>query len=72
MLLFSFSLFGLALTGITWLGIVTPFGGACLLIGWAALGAYALGSPLASDDATFNYDVQRAAMLMPPGCEVYT
>jgi uncharacterized membrane protein YgdD (TMEM256/DUF423 family) len=42
MLLFSFSLFALALTGIAWLGIVTPLGGACLLIGWAALGAYAL------------------------------
>jgi uncharacterized membrane protein YgdD (TMEM256/DUF423 family) len=42
MLLFSFSLFALALTGMTWLGIVTPLGGACLLIGWAALGAYAL------------------------------
>jgi uncharacterized membrane protein YgdD (TMEM256/DUF423 family) len=41
-LLFSFSLFGLALTGIAWLGSITPFGGACLLIGWAVLGAYAL------------------------------
>ena len=41
-LLFSCSLFGLALTEIEPLGLVTPFGGAGLLIGWAALGLYAL------------------------------
>jgi uncharacterized membrane protein YgdD (TMEM256/DUF423 family) len=41
MILFSFSLFGLALTGIEWLGLVTPFGGAGLLVGWAALGLHA-------------------------------
>jgi uncharacterized membrane protein YgdD (TMEM256/DUF423 family) len=41
-LLFSFSLFGLALTGIERLGLVTPLGGGGLLIGWAALGLYAL------------------------------
>jgi uncharacterized membrane protein YgdD (TMEM256/DUF423 family) len=41
MILFSFSLFGLALTGIQWLALVTPFGGTGLLIGWAALGVYA-------------------------------
>lgn len=41
MILFSFSLFGLALTGIEWLGLATPFGGTGLLIGWAALGVYA-------------------------------
>jgi uncharacterized membrane protein YgdD (TMEM256/DUF423 family) len=40
MLFFSFSLFGLALTGIDWLGLATPFGGAGLLIGWAALALY--------------------------------
>ena len=41
-LLFSLSLFALAATGIDRLRIVTPFGGVALLIGWAALGVYAL------------------------------
>jgi uncharacterized membrane protein YgdD (TMEM256/DUF423 family) len=39
--LFSFSLFALALTGLTWLAEVTPVGGTALLIGWAALGLFA-------------------------------
>jgi uncharacterized membrane protein YgdD (TMEM256/DUF423 family) len=39
--LFSFSLFGLALTGNAALGLVTPFGGVGLLVGWAALGLHA-------------------------------
>ncbi len=39
--LFSFSLFALAVTKLTWFGAVTPFGGAALLVGWAALGLYA-------------------------------
>jgi uncharacterized membrane protein YgdD (TMEM256/DUF423 family) len=38
MLLFSLSLFGLALTGREWLGMITPFGGTGLLVGWASLG----------------------------------
>jgi uncharacterized membrane protein YgdD (TMEM256/DUF423 family) len=42
MLLFSLSLFALALTGIERFGLVAPFGGAGLLIGWAALGLHAL------------------------------
>jgi uncharacterized membrane protein YgdD (TMEM256/DUF423 family) len=37
MLLFSLSLFALALTEREWLGMITPFGGAGLLVGWAAL-----------------------------------
>jgi uncharacterized membrane protein YgdD (TMEM256/DUF423 family) len=41
MFLFSFSLFGLALTGIERLGLVTPFGGAGFLVGWAAPGLHA-------------------------------
>ena len=41
-LLFSLSLFALALTGSGWLGLVTPFGGVGLLVGWAALGLHAL------------------------------
>ena len=39
---FSGSLYGLALTGVKWLGAVTPFGGLALLTGWLCLsvGAY--------------------------------
>ena len=44
-LLFSLSLFTLALTGIAALGWITPFGGLGLLIGWAALGLHALRHP---------------------------
>jgi len=40
--LFSLSLFALALTGNAALGLVTPFGGAGLLVGWGALGLHAL------------------------------
>jgi uncharacterized membrane protein YgdD (TMEM256/DUF423 family) len=42
LLLFSGSLFALALTRSAWLAAVTPFGGTALLIGWAALGLYAV------------------------------
>lgn len=35
--LFSGSLYALALTGVKWLGAVTPLGGAAFLVGWAAL-----------------------------------
>ena len=35
--LFSGSLFGVAVTEARWLGWVTPFGGAALIVGWAAL-----------------------------------
>ena len=41
-LLFSGSLYLLALTGITWLGTVTPFGGVLFLAGWACLAGAAL------------------------------
>jgi uncharacterized membrane protein YgdD (TMEM256/DUF423 family) len=34
---FSFSLYALALTGIGWLGAITPIGGVCFLIGWILL-----------------------------------
>ena len=44
-LLFSGSLYLLALTGIRGLGIVTPFGGVCFLIGWGALALAALRLP---------------------------
>ncbi|WP_122711241.1 DUF423 domain-containing protein [Pseudomonas viridiflava] len=45
-LLFSGSLYALTLTGISKLGIITPFGGLAFLSGWATLGlaAWRLGS----------------------------
>jgi uncharacterized membrane protein YgdD (TMEM256/DUF423 family) len=36
-LLFSGSLYLLALSGAGWLGAITPFGGTAFLVGWAAL-----------------------------------
>lgn len=36
-LLFSGSLYTLALTDIRWVGLITPMGGVCFLIGWALL-----------------------------------
>ena len=36
--LFSGSLYGLALSGVRWLGAITPLGGAAFLAGWMALG----------------------------------
>lgn len=40
-ILFSGSLFTLALTGVRWLGAITPIGGVCLLLGWLAAAAAA-------------------------------
>jgi uncharacterized membrane protein YgdD (TMEM256/DUF423 family) len=40
--LFSGSLYLLTLTGIKWLGIITPFGGVCFLIAWLTLGLHYL------------------------------
>ena len=40
-LLFSGSLYALALTGVTTWGAVTPIGGLALLIGWACLAFFA-------------------------------
>ena len=36
-LLFSGGLYALALSGVRWLGAITPFGGAAFLAGWACL-----------------------------------
>lgn len=36
-LIFSGSLYALALTGVTMLGAITPIGGLAFLVGWAAL-----------------------------------
>ena len=35
--IFSGSLYILSLTGLTWLGVITPLGGVGFLVGWAAL-----------------------------------
>ncbi len=40
--LFSFSLFGLAAGAGRWLGWVAPFGGGALMLGWGALAVLAL------------------------------
>ena len=39
---YSGSVYGLALTGVRWLGAVTPLGGLCFLAGWLCLAAAAL------------------------------
>jgi uncharacterized membrane protein YgdD (TMEM256/DUF423 family) len=36
-IVFSGSLYVLALTGIKWLGAITPIGGVCFLLGWFVL-----------------------------------
>jgi len=41
--LFSGSLYLMVLTGIRWLGAVTPLGGIAFLVGWLALGGVFLG-----------------------------
>ena len=40
--LFSGSLYLLAVTGVRWLGIVTPFGGVAFIVGWVMLALAAL------------------------------
>ncbi len=42
-ILFSGSLYALALTGARWLGLVTPFGGVSLILAWALVIATLLG-----------------------------
>ncbi|MEM9191994.1 MAG: DUF423 domain-containing protein [Myxococcota bacterium] len=41
-LLFSGSLYALALTELRWLGMVTPFGGTLFLVGWGSFAVAAL------------------------------
>jgi uncharacterized membrane protein YgdD (TMEM256/DUF423 family) len=47
--LFSGSLYALAITGVKVLGAITPFGGVCFLAGWAILAAAALHASRNSD-----------------------
>jgi len=44
--LFSGSLYGLSVTGIRWLGAITPIGGIALLAGWGCLCWFALSQEL--------------------------
>ncbi|MCS6885220.1 MAG: DUF423 domain-containing protein [Acidobacteriota bacterium] len=39
---FSGSLYGLSLTGVRWLGAITPIGGVAFLLGWALLALSAI------------------------------
>jgi uncharacterized membrane protein YgdD (TMEM256/DUF423 family) len=47
-LVFSGSLYLLSLSGLKWLGAITPIGGVALLVGWAALAVAASRSPSAT------------------------
>lgn len=44
-LVFSGSLYGLAVTGMKWLGAITPIGGLCFLLGWLLLAQALLRGP---------------------------
>jgi len=50
MLVFSGSLYAMALTGARWLGMVTPLGGLLMIIGWA-LAAWVLARTRSSSTA---------------------
>ena len=41
-IVFSGSLYALSLSGVRWLGAITPLGGLAFIAGWAALGWAAL------------------------------
>ncbi|WP_165226304.1 DUF423 domain-containing protein [Aquisphaera insulae] len=51
--IFSGSLYALGVTGLRWLGAITPIGGVLILAGWAAL-AVAAGSAANKDAITIN------------------
>lgn len=42
MVIFSGTLYALAMTGVRWLGAITPIGGVCFLAGWICLAVAAL------------------------------
>ncbi|WP_309397882.1 DUF423 domain-containing protein [Cerasicoccus maritimus] len=45
-ILFSGSLYWLCLSGLRWLGPITPLGGSCFLVGWGILAVIAAKSAL--------------------------
>lgn len=50
-LVFAASLWILSLTGLRWLGAITPLGGLGMLTGWALLGVHAARGPATRRDA---------------------
>lgn len=50
-LLFSGSLYLMALTGVRWLGAITPLGGVAFLAGWSCLALAALRAPMEREPA---------------------
>ena len=42
---FSGSLYVLAISGVRWIGAITPIGGICLIVGWGLLAVGALRAP---------------------------
>ena len=42
---FSGTLYALAITGAKWLGMITPFGGVCFILGWVSLAWFARSLP---------------------------
>lgn len=49
-LIFSGSLYALAISSLRWLGAITPIGGVCFLVGWALLAWEALGTKREHED----------------------
>lgn len=54
-LLFSGSLYALALFNHTWLGMVTPVGGICFLTAWLLIGLFAAQNLKSSDHSSSRY-----------------
>ena len=52
--LFSGSLYALALSGMRWLGAVTPLGGVCFLLGWLAVTCQRSDDELRQQTALFR------------------
>ena len=49
-LLFCGSLYGVSLSGIRWLGAVTPIGGLAFILGWSLLGWYVWREKMSTQD----------------------
>ena len=49
LVLFSGSLYALSLSGLGWLGMITPLGGLSFMVGWALLALTMLGMPKQPD-----------------------
>ena len=58
-LVFSGSLYILSLTGIRWLGAITPIGGVALLVGWLALAVAAEGPSKPRLDRDFGAETSK-------------